>query len=65
MEFNASKIYTDRQGKDYKFSHKSGGVLVFECLDGGKLLTNPEGRYRWDKQDHPEDIISERDRDDE
>jgi hypothetical protein len=60
MEFVENEIYVDRQGNEYKYLHKVGGVTVFEDKDGSRIVQHFSGRFRWDDQDHPRDIIGKK-----
>jgi hypothetical protein len=58
MEFVANEIYLDREGVEYRYLERRGGVLVFESVETNlRLVLNSQGRFRWDDQDHPRDII--------
>lgn len=61
MEFIANEIYIDREGIEYRYLERHGGVLVFESIESGdRLVLNSVGRFRWDDQDHPRDIIGKK-----
>lgn len=61
MEFVANEIYVDREGIEYRYLERRSGVQVFESVESGdRLVLNPVGRYRWDDQDHPRDIIGKK-----
>jgi hypothetical protein len=58
MNFVQGKIYVTRDGEEHLYVERRGGVLVFESVNTQtRLLTNLDGRFRWDAQDHPRDII--------
>ena len=58
MEFVANEIYLDREGVEYRYLERRGGVQVFESVETNqRLVLNSQGRFRWDDQDHPRDII--------
>ena len=62
MDFVENEIYVDREGNEYKFLRKIGGVAIFEPLDSKRkrIVQHFSGRYRWDDQDHPRDIIGKK-----
>ena len=59
MEFVQGEIYMTRDAREFTYLERRGGVLVFESVGENeeRLLTNLAGRYRWDDQVHPNDII--------
>jgi hypothetical protein len=58
MTFVAGETYISREGKEYIYIERRQGVQIFECAETKtRLLLNLVGRYRWDDQDHPCDII--------
>lgn len=60
MNFVENEIYVDREGKEYKYLYKIGGVTIFESADGKRAVQHFSGRYRWDDKDHPRDIIGKK-----
>jgi hypothetical protein len=61
MEFVANEIYVDREGNEYRYLERRSGVQVFESVETGtRLVLNSVGRFRWDDQDHPNDIIGKK-----
>ena len=61
MEFVANEIYIDREGNEYRYLERRQGVQVFESVvTSKKIVLNLIGRYRWDGQDHPRDIIGKK-----
>jgi hypothetical protein len=60
MVFVENEVYVDREGNEYKYLYKTGGVTVFESADGKRFVQHFSGRYRWDDQDHPRDIIGKK-----
>jgi hypothetical protein len=60
MNFVENEIYVDRDGNEYRYLYKTGGVTVFESTDNKKVVQHFSGRYRWDDQDHPRDIIGKK-----
>jgi len=61
MEFVANEIYIDREGNEYIYLERHGSVQVFESVENGnRLVLNSVGRFRWDDQDHPRDIIGKK-----
>ena len=61
MEFVANEIYVDREGKEYRCLERRSGVQIFESVESGdRLVLNLVGRFRWDDQDHPRDIIGKK-----
>ena len=61
MEFVANEIYVDREGVEYRYLERRSGVQVFENVDTNqRLVLNSQGRFRWDDQDHPRDIIGKK-----
>ena len=60
MEFKPSIIYLDREGNEYRYIYKTGGVTVFENNEAKRFAQHSTGRYRWDNQDHPRDIIGKK-----
>jgi len=61
MEFVANEIYIDREGNEYRYLERRQGVQVFESVvTSKKIVLNLIGRYRWDDQDHPRDIIGKK-----
>lgn len=59
MSWEYSKTYSDRLGESYIFLHKSGGVTVFENMDGFRKCRNESGMYRWDGKETELDICYE------
>jgi len=59
MNFIQNEIYISREGKEYVYVERRGGVLIFDPIlsEENRLLTNLNGQFRWDNQDHPFDII--------
>ena len=61
MEFVANEIYVDREGVEYRYIERRSGVQVFESVETNqRLVLNSQGRFRWDNQDHPRDIIGKK-----
>jgi hypothetical protein len=61
MEFVANEIYVDREGVEYRYLERRSGVQVFESVETNqRLVLNSQGRFRWDNQDHPRDIIGKK-----
>lgn len=61
MNFVENEIYLDREGKEYKYLHKAGGVIIFEDLQtGNNIAQHSSGRYRWDDVEHPRDIVGKK-----
>lgn len=60
MVFVENEVYVDREGNEYKYLYKTGGVTVFESADDKRIVQHFSGRYRWDDQDHPRDIIGKK-----
>jgi hypothetical protein len=61
MNFVENDIYLDREGKEYRFIAKVGGVTKFEDIKSGKtIVQHQSGRYRWDDNDHPKDIVTKK-----
>jgi len=60
MDFVENEIYVDREDNEYRYLYKTGGVTVFESTDNKKVVQHFSGRYRWDDQDHPRDIIGKK-----
>jgi hypothetical protein len=61
MEFVANEIYVDREGNEYRYLERRSGVQIFESVESGdRLVLNLVGRFRWDDQDHPRDIIGKK-----
>ena len=60
MNFVENEIYVDRDGNEYRYLYKTGGVTVFESTDNKKVVQHFSGRDRWDDQDHPRDIIGKK-----
>lgn len=57
--FHHGVKYIDRVGRVYSFVRKSGGVTVFEDVNGKPTCRNDKGLYRWDDKQTDEDIINE------
>jgi hypothetical protein len=61
MEFVANEIYVDREGVEYRYIERRSGVQVFESVETNqRLVLNSQGRFRWDDQDHPRDVIGKK-----
>ena len=62
MEFVKDQVYLTREGREYFFVERRGGILVFDTEDKNsrRLLTNLNGKFRWDEEDHPYDIVSKK-----
>jgi hypothetical protein len=60
MQFTENETYVDRTGNEYVYLYKIGGVVVFKSADGKRIVQHFSGRYRWDAQDHPRDIIGKK-----
>ena len=61
MNFVQGKIYVTRDGEEHLYVERRGGVLVFESVNTKlRLMTNLDGRFRWDAQDHRLDIIGKK-----
>ena len=61
MNFVEGEIYLDREGKEYKYLHKSGNVVVFEeTTTGNRIVQHSSGKFRWDDEEHPRDIVGKK-----
>jgi len=61
-EFIKDEVYLTREGREYLFVERRGGVLVFDtdAESTRRLLTNLNGQFRWDNKEHPCDIVGKK-----
>ena len=57
MKFKYGETYYNKTGEAYIFLNKSGGVTVFEDMDGFCKCRNETGMYRWDGKETELDIV--------
>jgi hypothetical protein len=62
MTFVEDEYYLDRDNTQYIYVERRGGVTIFLNLTTReRAIRNSVGRFRWDNQDTPVDIVGKLD----